>query len=912
MKWKFYRWMGVAMLAWAGAVAGPWTMGATNWFAALPPGPYSSGDGSGTAGAPDQPVAGFVGPAGNGVSNRDASGDLVDNGQMVNPAFVGWATTVQDYSPANRDLIDSTWSDPTLALGPVTGDAFDVVSLGDLSRSDITAGVAPGSITLEFDSGISDGPGADFVVFENALELAGTTDVFAELAYVEVSSDGVNFARFPSAYNGTMPPAIEQSTYTEVHASGNITYTDWPYVYQDPTKIYNLAGKHLNGYGESWGTPFDLAQLANNPLVLSGQLDLNNVRYVRIVDIPGSGAFTDSAGHPIYDPWVTMGSPGFDLEAIGVLNNAPFVVNQETAQAPVITQQPSNETVGVGQAAVFTAGASGAPQPTYHWERLPAGTLTWAYLHEGGNYAGTTTARLTVTGTTTAMTGDQFCCVAINAQGSTPSNFVTLTVHILPPVVSGLTGNPTVVAGNAASFTVVSSGGTGFQWQSSANGLTWGNLTDGGGISGSLTPTLTVNNVTAAMAGVEYRCVVGNSAGPSTSPAATLAVVVPIVISVQPVSQVVKAGGAATLSVAASTIEGTLAYQWQLNGAAIAKATSASYTIAKAAAANAGNYSVVVSNGVDSPVTSSTATLALGVAPKITTSPVSQPVTVGSNSTAIFRVVANGVPAPTIQWQSAPAGNSSFSNVVNGGNFSGATSANLTVTTPDGTLNGTQFRAVVTNLIGNTTNSVTSKAATLTVDAPAKVTTLAMVYGNTTLSMTGNLTISANSSVTFTVGAAGNALKYQWLLNGVNIKGATKATYTIAKAAAFNDGTYSVIVSNPLNPTPSAAGHFVLTVQTKPAIITQPKAAKATAGGNVTVTFSVTASGNPIPGFAWLHGGSATLPENVTYSNTTNISSASSTLILTGVTAGDGGSYQANITNAEGSVKSSAVQLTIK
>jgi hypothetical protein len=78
-------------------------------------------------------------------------------------------------------------------------------------------------------------------------------------------------------------------------------------------------------------------------MVLSGKVDLNNIKYVRIVDIPGGGYYSDEANsagypdpntapeysiyevdHPIYDAWVTAGSGGFDLEALGVLNEQEF------------------------------------------------------------------------------------------------------------------------------------------------------------------------------------------------------------------------------------------------------------------------------------------------------------------------------------------------------------------------------------------------------------------------------------------------------------------------------------------------------------------------------------------------------------------------------------------------------------
>ena len=68
--------------------------------------------------------------------------------------------------------------------------------------------------------------------------------------------------------------------------------------------------------------PFDLENLVNEPSVVAGEIDLNQINFVRIVDIPGNGSFLDSEGRPIYDPWQTPipGSGGFDLEAIGAIN----------------------------------------------------------------------------------------------------------------------------------------------------------------------------------------------------------------------------------------------------------------------------------------------------------------------------------------------------------------------------------------------------------------------------------------------------------------------------------------------------------------------------------------------------------------------------------------------------------------
>lgn len=217
--------------------------------------------------------------------DNDASGISV-----LDPAFVGWATQVVSLTRGPRDIADpesplASFGMATNALGPADG-TFGVVSLGD-----------GGQITLSFDRPIVNGPGPDFAVFENGFRFNGL--VFAELGHVEVSSNGVDFFRFPST-------SLTQTT-TQLDAGGLL----------DPTLVRNLAGQ----YAALEGTLFDLDDLPASPL-----LDAGAIRYVRIIDVVGSlnpvlGS-VDSAGRPINDPYPTpFASSGFDLDAVGVLHD---------------------------------------------------------------------------------------------------------------------------------------------------------------------------------------------------------------------------------------------------------------------------------------------------------------------------------------------------------------------------------------------------------------------------------------------------------------------------------------------------------------------------------------------------------------------------------------------------------------
>ena len=102
--------------------------------------------------------------------------------------------------------------------------------------------------------------------------------------------------------------------------------------------------------------------------------------------------------------------------------------NPPAQQSPVFAVHPNDQTIVEGEAAVFIASASGNPTPTYQWKRRSAGSAAWSDLATVGSYSGVMSATLSVSGTTLAMSGDQFRCIAINAAGSAISNPATLTV----------------------------------------------------------------------------------------------------------------------------------------------------------------------------------------------------------------------------------------------------------------------------------------------------------------------------------------------------------------------------------------------------------------------------------------------------------------------------------------------------
>ncbi len=451
---------------------------------------------------------------------------------------------------------------------------------------------------------------------------------------------------------------------------------------------------------------------------------------------------------------------------------------------------------------------------------------------------------------------------------------ITITGSSAPtaPAITSQPAATNVIAGKSASFTVTASGTAPLNYFWLKNGTP---LADGGNISGSATTTLTVASVSATDA-ANYSVLISNSVSTATSVAVALTVILPPSISSQPSPQTQAVGGNANFSVSASG-SAPLNYFWLKNGATIANGTkysgvnSSSLTVATLATADAGNFSVIVSNLAGS-VTSSVAPLTVVSSPTITTPPANASVVAGAN--ASFTVNAAGSAPLIYQWMK------NGTPLADGGNISGSATAtlNLSVVTAGDVAN---YSVAVSNNLGG----VISSAATLTVAVPPAITASPI-----------GATIIAGSNVSFTITANGTApLVYQWLKNNVTISGATASTLTLVNVTATDAANYSASVTNAVGS--ATSGSATLTVLVPPAITSQPTNMTVTQGN--TATFTASASGTTPLNFQWLKNGIA-------------ISGATSNILtLSAVTTNDAANYSVLVTNIVGTIASSSATLTV-
>jgi hypothetical protein len=202
-----------------------------------------------------------------------------------------------------------------------------------------------------------------------------------------------------------------------------------------------------------------------------------------------------------------------------VSNTLTFTV----ATAPVVTTQPSAQSVNAGQSASFSAAASGTPTPTVQWQLSTDGGSSWSTV------TGATGTTYATPATTGADNNNQYRAVFTNAGGSATSNAGTLSVTVAPNVATQ-PADQSVQSGNAATFSAKATGSVlAVQWQVSTDGGgSWSNAPGSPNNTFASRTTLTSAYTTPATGtadnGHKYRAVFTNGAGTADSNAATLTV----------------------------------------------------------------------------------------------------------------------------------------------------------------------------------------------------------------------------------------------------------------------------------------------------------------------------------------------------------------------------------------------------
>ncbi|HEY4249383.1 MAG TPA: immunoglobulin domain-containing protein [Lacunisphaera sp.] len=374
----------------------------------------------------------------------------------------------------------------------------------------------------------------------------------------------------------------------------------------------------------------------------------------------------------------------------------------------------------------------------------------------------------------------------------------------------------TVIAGNVATLTAASSGGSSplaYRWfVRSATTSTWNAMTNSGAYNGTDTSTLTIN-CTPAMDGDSFLCTISDSTGTATSQPAFLTIdETPPSITAEPADKSTTPATSTYFRVTAgnaATTFGYYDYQWQRQpaGSTIWSDLTASSTYsgvtqsqltlyACTLAMDGDQFRCVVTN-TTGPAVSSAATLDVGTAPTITLQP--SAVSGSAGQTVLFSVSASGTGPLTYQWYK-------YATLV--GN-----TATLTLSNVQPGDAGT-YGVHVSNAFGVAYS--TNVGLNVTAASPPGVSAPLQ-----------SVTANAGQDVALTIAATGSPpFSYQWRKNGANVTGATAATLALPAVTSADAGLYDVVITNSGGATTSNA--ITLTVD-----------AAIVAPSNVVVTITV-------------------------------------------------------------------------
>ena len=267
-------------------------------------------------------------------------------------------------------------------------------------------------------------------------------------------------------------------------------------------------------------------------------------------------------------------------------NAASVMVNDPV----VITTHPLPQTVNPGTLVTLSVAADGTAPFTYQWRK------------GGQPIDGAVGPTLEITASESGEGG--YDVVVTNAVGPMISNVANVIVND-PVLITTHPVSQTVGFGTLVSMSVAAEGTAPFTYQWRKGGTP---------IDGANEASFQIAEAAEGDEG-NYDVVVGNVVGTQTSASATLTVTSLPIITVQPVSRAVNAGGSAEFNVVA-TGAGPITYQWKKNGQPIGGATSADYQIAAVTESDLGGYEVAVTN-LDGTVNSTTAQLSFVSWPEV-------------------------------------------------------------------------------------------------------------------------------------------------------------------------------------------------------------------------------------------------------------------------------------------------------
>ncbi|GAA0258308.1 hypothetical protein [Cryptosporangium japonicum] len=537
------------------------------------------------------------------------------------------------------------------------------------------------------------------------------------------------------------------------------------------------------------------------------------------------------------------------------------------AATPTITTQPVVEAGPTGSDIELTVGANSTDAGTlnYQWfYELIKGTGIWVkalpsaeILNIGYTGGNTDTLKLkTVTPVLNAI-GLKVEVSSSLGGGAATSDEVGVAVGDPPTIVGVGQVEPRVVAGGTAHLTGTVTGLSplSYSWQVLKPALVasrWTSLTNGSGVSGARTATLTLSNLTADVAKNSYRLVASNAVGIDISEPVKVDVGVKPTVST-PADQTA-VNGSATLT---STITGnpTPSVKWQRRSGAlwtdvVSSATSLTNGVATAkltgltTADNGAQYRVVASNNFGESAESGAVTVTVAGSKPTITDPLDKISLLGGVN---LSVNVTGDPAPVVTWQrKLPTTGAVWEDLTGVGTTVSTGAGSLVSTLPlsalTSALSGSRFRAVAKNAVDTVVSDSSQLIAGLapTVTNPLDV-TVSSGAGTLAVNVTGD------PAPTVTWQRRGPSAGAQWedLIGQGTVSGGVATLPLTGVTSALNGSRYRAVVKNAVGQVVSDSAQLISGTV---ADVSNPVAQTATLGA---ATFTANVSGDPLPTARW-------------------------------------------------------------
>jgi hypothetical protein len=507
-----------------------------------------------------------------------------------------------------------------------------------------------------------------------------------------------------------------------------------------------------------------------------------------------------------------------------------ITINANVTPSVSVTASPAGA-ICAGQNVTFTATpTNGGTTPAYQWQV------------NGTNVPGATSSTFS---STALANGDQVSVILTSSAtcvttATATSTAITMTVNpAVTPSVTASASQTTICAGQSVTFTATPTNGGAaptYQWQ-----------INGTNVPGATSATFTTTSLSAGSPVITV-VMTSNAACASptsvTSAGITMTVnpsVTPSVSVTASPSGAICAGTSVTFTATPTNGGAAPTYQWQINGTNVPGETGSTFT--SSTLTNGQVVTVVMTSNATCPVPASatsagiTMTVNPVLTPSVSISASTTSVCVGGSIT-FTATPTNGGTTPTYQWQ------------VNGVNVAGATASTFT----SSTLNNGDVVTVVLTSNATCVSPTTATSAGTTVSVAASVTPSVSI----TASPSG--AICAGTSVTFTATPTngGTTPTYQWQINGVNVSGATGATFT--SSTLTNGQVVTVVMTSSAgcaSPTTATSAGTTMTVNpliTPSVSVTAGTAMPVCVGTAVTYTANPT-NGGAAPTYQWFVNG---------------------------------------------------------